>query len=69
FEAGAAAPVLAELAEGKTSAGAPAAAYVCQNFTCTLPRRSPEALREELARLGLLAAPSSTGAEAPATAD
>ncbi len=55
FEAGAAAPVLAELADGKTSAGAAAAAYVCRNFTCTLPRKSPEALREELSRAGLLA--------------
>ena len=49
---GAAAPVLAELADGKTSAGAAAAAYVCRNFTCTLPRKSAEALREELSRRG-----------------
>jgi len=69
FEAGAAAPVLAELAQGKTSAGAPVAAYVCQNFTCTLPRKSPQALRDELARLRLLATASSTAAESSAAGD
>ncbi|MGZ5957371.1 MAG: thioredoxin domain-containing protein [Myxococcaceae bacterium] len=69
FEAGAAAPVLAELAEGKTSAGAPAAAYVCRNFTCTLPRKSPEALREELSRAGLLASAPRGGVETAAADD
>ncbi len=69
FEPGAAAPVLAELAEGKTSAGAAAAAYVCRNFTCTLPRKSPEALREELSRTGLLASAAREGVEPAATDD
>ncbi len=55
FAAGAAPAVLSELAEGKTTAGAEAAAYVCRNFTCTLPLTSPEALAAELGRAGLLA--------------
>ena len=57
FEAGAAPAVLAELAEGKTTAGAEAAAYVCRKFTCTPPLTSPEALAAELGRGGLLAEP------------
>jgi len=55
FEAGAAPAVLSELAEGKSTAGAEAAAYVCRHFTCTLPLTSSEALAAELGRAGLLA--------------
>jgi len=53
FEPGATPAVLAELAEGKTSAGAELAAYLCRNFTCTLPARSVEALEAELRASGL----------------
>ena len=55
FEAGRRPAVLSEMAEGKTTAGAELAAYVCRNFTCTLPLTSPEALAAELGRAGLLA--------------
>jgi uncharacterized protein YyaL (SSP411 family) len=56
FEPGAAPALLAEVSEGKTAAGAELAAYLCRNFTCTLPKKSPEALRDELASSALLAA-------------
>jgi uncharacterized protein YyaL (SSP411 family) len=55
FEPGAVAPVLSEIAEGKTAAGADLAAYLCRNFSCTLPLRSVEALEKELRSSGLLA--------------
>jgi uncharacterized protein YyaL (SSP411 family) len=55
FEPGAAPPTLAEIAEGKTAAGADLAAYLCRNFTCTLPARSVDALEKELRGSGLLA--------------
>ena len=55
FEPGAAAPVLSEIAEGKTAAGAELAAYLCRNFTCTLPARTVGALEKELRGSGLLA--------------
>ncbi len=55
FEAGAAPAVLAEIAEGKTSAGAELAAYLCRNFTCTLPARSVDALQAELRQARLVA--------------
>ena len=55
FEPGAVPPVLSEIAEGKTSAGSDLAAYLCRNFTCTLPARSVEALETELRASGLLA--------------
>jgi uncharacterized protein YyaL (SSP411 family) len=55
FEAGAAPAVLAEIAEGKTSAGAELAAYLCRNFTCTLPMRTVDALEAELRRARLVA--------------
>jgi uncharacterized protein YyaL (SSP411 family) len=61
FEPGAAPRVLAEIAEGKTAAGAELAAYLCRNFTCTLPSRSVEALEKELRGSGLLARPEETG--------
>ena len=54
FEPGAVAPVLSEIADGKTAAGSELAAYLCRNFTCTLPARSVEALGTELQRSGLL---------------
>jgi len=57
FEPGSAPEVLSELAEGKTTGGAELAAYLCRNFTCTLPARSVEALEAELRRAGLLAVP------------
>ena len=69
FEPGGAPPLLAELAEGKTSAGAELAAYLCRNFTCMLPRTSAEALRTELASSGLLARPAGEGAETAADED
>jgi len=59
--------VLAELAEGKTSAGVDLAAYVCRNFTCTLPARSVEALEAELRGSDLL--PRAQPAEDVATTD
>jgi len=55
FEPGRAPTVLSEIAEGKTAAGADLAAYLCRNFTCTLPARSVEALEKELRGSGLLA--------------
>jgi uncharacterized protein YyaL (SSP411 family) len=55
FEPGAASALLSELAEGKTAAGAELAAYLCRNFTCTLPARSVDALEPELRRAGLVA--------------
>jgi uncharacterized protein YyaL (SSP411 family) len=55
FEPGAAPAVLSEIAEGKTAAGAELGAYVCRNFTCTLPAKSVEALEKELRGSGLLA--------------
>jgi uncharacterized protein YyaL (SSP411 family) len=55
FEPGAAPAVLSGIAEGKTAAGADLAAYLCRNFTCTLPARSVEALETELWGSGLLA--------------
>jgi len=55
FEPGAAPALLSELAEGKTAAGADLAAYLCRNFTCTLPARSVDALKAELRRSGLVA--------------
>jgi uncharacterized protein len=64
FEAGAAPAVLAEIAEGKTSAGAVLAAYLCRNFTCTLPARSVDALAAELRTAGLMA-PSHPGKGTP----
>jgi hypothetical protein len=54
FEVGAAPAVLSEIAEGKTTAGVDLAAYVCRNFTCTMPARSVEALEKELRGSGLL---------------
>jgi uncharacterized protein len=63
FEPGAVPPVLSEIAEGKAAAGADLAAYVCRNFTCTLPARSVDALETELRSSGLLA--RSDGLEAP----
>ena len=62
FEPGGAPAILAEVAEGKTSAGAELAAYLCRNFTCTLPRTTAEALRNELASSGLLPAPPNADA-------
>ena len=47
-------PVLSELGEGKTSAGADLAAYLCRSFTCTLPMTSTQALEAELQRSGLV---------------
>ena len=61
FEPGQAAAVLSEIAEGKTSAGADLAAYLCRNFTCTLPSRSVDALEKELRGSGLLARASGEG--------
>ena len=55
FEVGVAPAVLSEIAEGKTAAGAELAAYLCRNFTCTLPARSVEALEKELRTSGLVA--------------
>ena len=57
FEPGVFPPVPSELAERKTAAGADLAAYLCRNFTCTLPARSVEALEKELRGSGLLARP------------
>jgi uncharacterized protein YyaL (SSP411 family) len=67
FEPGAASPVLSEIADGKTAAGGELAAYLCRNFTCTLPARSIEALETELRASGLLA--RSDGLETPSDAD
>ena len=55
FEPGEAPLTLAEIAEGKTASGAELAAYLCRNFTCTLPARSVDALEKELRGSGLLA--------------
>ena len=54
FEPGSAPAVLSEIADGKTAAGADLAAYLCRNFTCTLPARSVDALEKELRGSGLL---------------
>ena len=67
FEPGAVPPVLSEIAEGKTDAGADLAAYLCRNFTCTLPARSVAALEAELRSSGLLA--PSDGLEASSDDD
>jgi uncharacterized protein YyaL (SSP411 family) len=67
FEPGAASPVLSEIADGKTAAGGELAAYLCRNFTCTLPARSIEALETELRASGLLA--RSDDLETPSDAD
>jgi uncharacterized protein len=64
FEVGAAPAVLSEIAEGKTAAGAELAAYLCRNFTCTLPARSVDALGSELRTSGLLARSERTGDDA-----
>ena len=61
FEPATAPAVLSELAEGKTAAGADLAAYLCRNFTCTLPLRSIEALEAELRSSGLVARPDESG--------
>ncbi len=55
FEPGAAPTVLSEIAEGKTTAGGELAAYLCRNFTCTLPLRSVDALEAELRQARLVA--------------
>ena len=55
FEPGAAPAVLAEIAEGKTAAGAELAAYLCRNFSCALPVRSAEGLEAELRQARLVA--------------
>ena len=48
FEPGEAPTVLAEVAEGKTAAGASAAAYLCRKFVCQPPITSADALRAAL---------------------
>jgi uncharacterized protein YyaL (SSP411 family) len=48
FAPGQAPAVLTEVAEGKTTAGALAAAYLCRKFVCQPPITSAEALRTEL---------------------
>jgi len=55
FDPAAVPEALTEIAEGKTAAGADLAAYLCRNFTCTLPVRSVEELEKELRGSGLLA--------------
>jgi len=55
FEPGAAPAVLSEIAEGKTAAGGEVAAYLCRNFTCTLPVRSVDGLEAELRQARLVA--------------
>jgi uncharacterized protein len=50
FAPGQAPSVLAEVAEGKTAAGAAAAAYLCRRFVCEPPLTSADALRASLAR-------------------
>jgi uncharacterized protein YyaL (SSP411 family) len=63
FEPEAVPAVLAELAEGKTAAGASLAGYLCRNFTCSLPARSVEALETDLRGSGLLARPEASGSD------
>jgi len=48
FEPAAPPAILSEVAEGKTTAGAEAAAYLCRNFVCEQPITSPETLKTRL---------------------